>query len=586
MPEEQRLIAGRYRLGDLIGRGGMAEVYRGTDTRLGRTVAVKLLKTELSSDPTFRGRFRQEAQAASRMSHPTIVRVFDAGEDSLGGEDGSSSVQPFIVMEFVEGTPLNVLIAAGALEPSRAVEITSGILTALEYSHRAGIVHRDIKPANVMIANDGAVKVMDFGIARAVSETSSSLAQTTAILGTAAYFSPEQAKGETVDARTDLYSTGIVLFEMLTGRIPFRGDTAVAVAYQHVSEPPVNPSSINPAVSPALDLVVTHALSKNRYDRYQTVSEFRSDLELAGEGKVPVRSSGDDAATALFGPAPTVQSSTEQALRQLTTDTGSVRTQSRPPVAWIWAGVSVVAVVLVAVLIWVVSLPSSPGPSVASRVVPDVTGMSEQEAEAALAEQDLVPSFTDEESNEVDEGIVIRSFPSAGLRTDPNETITVYVSSGTAKVSVPDVTEMSIEDATAALDDAGLELGSTDASNSATVSEGTVTGSSPAQGKAVEPGSTVDLMVSNGKVALPDMKGQTLGAATDSLQGTSMGLTAVAVPDYSCVAEPNSPVIGQSLPPGDIAQGSSVELYYCAGGEQNPAPENNDTDDNDEGDDA
>ncbi|SJN30885.1 Stk1 family PASTA domain-containing Ser/Thr kinase [Mycetocola reblochoni] len=573
MAEEQRLIAGRYRLGDLIGRGGMAEVYRGTDTRLGRTVAVKLLKPELASDATFRGRFRQEAQAASRMSHPTIVRVFDAGEDELTADGGQTRIQPYIVMEYVEGNPLDVLIAAGPLAPERAVEITSGILTALEYSHRAGIVHRDIKPANVMIGKNGSVKVMDFGIARAVSDTSSSLAQTTAILGTAAYFSPEQAKGETVDARTDLYSTGIVLFEMLTGRVPFRGDTAVAVAYQHVSEPPADPSTLNPAVSPALDLVVTHALSKNRYDRYQTVSEFRADLELAGEGKVPVRSSGEDAATALFGPAPTVQSSTEQALRQLTTDTGAVRTQSRPPVAWIWPGVSVVAVVLVAVLIWVVSLPSSPGPAVSSRVVPDVTGLTLDEATAALAEQDLVAEPTEEESNDVEEGLVIRSFPAAGLRTDPNETVQVYVSSGTAKVSVPDVTEMSIDDATAELEDAGLEVGSTDASNSATIPEGTVTGTSPAQGKAVEPGSTVDLTVSNGKVALPDMTGQTLGAATDSLQGTSMGLTVVPVPDQSCAAEPNSPVTGQSIPPGDIDQGSEVELYYCAGGGSTPAPD-------------
>lgn len=581
MPEEQRLIAGRYRLGDLIGRGGMAEVYRGTDTRLGRTVAVKLLKPELASDATFRGRFRQEAQAASRMSHPTIVRVFDAGEDELAADGGEMRVQPYIVMEYVEGNPLNVLIAAGALDPSRAVEITSGILTALEYSHRAGIVHRDIKPANVMIANDGSVKVMDFGIARAVSDTSSSLAQTTAILGTAAYFSPEQAKGETVDARTDLYSTGIVLFEMLTGRVPFRGDTAVAVAYQHVSEPPANPSSLNPAVPAALDLVVTHALSKNRYDRYQTVSEFRADLELAGEGKVPVRSSGDDAATALFGPAPTVQSSTEQALRQLTTDTGSVRTQSRPPVAWIWAGVSVVAVVLVAVLIWVISLPNSSGPAEVSRVVPDVTGMTQQEAQDALEAQDLVPDITEEESNDIDEGIVIRSFPAAGLRTDPNSPVQVFVSSGTAKVSVPDVTEMTIEDATKELEDAGLEVGSTTTSNSASIPEGTVTGTSPAQGKAVEPGSTVDLTLSNGKVELPDMSGQTLGAATDSLQGTSMGLTVKAVPDQSCAAEPNSPVTGQSLPPGDIDQGSEVELYYCSGPADTSAPDDSSDDEQD-----
>lgn len=264
MVDEERLLAGRYRVGSVIGRGGMAVVYKGRDTKLGRTVAIKILKSELASDPSFRTRFRQEAQAASRMSHATIVRVYDAGEETVRGADGSLVREPFIVMEYIEGQQLRELIMAGPLDVDEAVRITQDLLTALEYSHRAGVVHRDIKPGNVMITPSGEVKVMDFGIARAVSDTSSTVAQTTAILGTASYFSPEQAKGETVDARTDLYSAGVVLFEMLTGRPPFQGDTAVSVAYQHVSETPVRPSTINKKVSPALDQVVLHALEIGR----------------------------------------------------------------------------------------------------------------------------------------------------------------------------------------------------------------------------------------------------------------------------------------------------------------------------------
>ena len=239
MSEDGRLLAGRYRIGALIGRGGMSDVHVGTDSRLGRTVAIKLLKSSLAVDPAFRTRFRQEAQAAARMAHPTIVRVFDAGEETITDDSGSESQVPFIVMEHVDGRLLKDIIHEGPVDATEAVRIIDGVLTALEYSHRAGVVHRDIKPGNIMITKSGQVKVMDFGIARAISDSSATVAQTTAILGTASYFSPEQAKGESVDARTDLYSTGVVLFEMLTGRTPFRGDTPVAVAYQHVSETPV-----------------------------------------------------------------------------------------------------------------------------------------------------------------------------------------------------------------------------------------------------------------------------------------------------------------------------------------------------------
>ena len=284
MSETPRLIAARYELGNLIGRGGMADVYEGVDTRLGRTVAIKLLKSDLANDPTFEARFRQEAQASARMAHPTIVRVYDAGEDVTTDPQGQEHKRPFIIMEFVRGRLLRDILHERRLPIAEALEYAAGVLTALEFSHRAGVIHRDIKSANVMINEQGQVKVMDFGIARAVSDSSATMAQTSGIMGTAQYFSPEQAKGETVDARTDLYSTGVLLYEMLAGRPPFKGDTAVSVAYQHVSEAVIPPSQLNPEISAELDAVVLHALAKDRNERFQTAEEFREHMLAAAMG--------------------------------------------------------------------------------------------------------------------------------------------------------------------------------------------------------------------------------------------------------------------------------------------------------------
>jgi serine/threonine-protein kinase len=277
----QRVIAGRYEVGNLIGRGGMADVYEGVDTRLGRTVAIKLLKADLANDPNFESRFRQEAQASARMAHPTIVRVYDAGEDVSVDSNGNTNRHPFIVMEYVNGKLLRDLLQERRLTLQEAIDFETGVLTALEFSHRAGIVHRDIKSANVMITEAGQVKVMDFGIARAVSENSATVAHTSGIVGTAQYFSPEQAKGESVDARTDLYSAGVLLYEMLAGRPPFKGESAVSVAYQHVSEAVVPPSEYDPSVSAEMDAVVIRALAKDRNDRFQSAEEFREHLLAA-----------------------------------------------------------------------------------------------------------------------------------------------------------------------------------------------------------------------------------------------------------------------------------------------------------------
>ncbi len=281
MTENQRILAERYEVGSLIGRGGMADVYEGTDTRLGRKVAIKLLKSDLANDPSFEARFRQEAQASARMAHPTIVRVYDAGEELSIDSNGNERRTPYIVMEYVRGTLLRDLLHERAIGVPEAIGYAEGVLTALEFSHRAGIIHRDIKSANIMITDTGLVKVMDFGIARAISDSSTTQAHTTGIVGTAQYFSPEQARGESVDARTDLYSTGVLLYEMLAGRPPFKGETAVSVAYQHVSEAVTPPSHHNPAISAGLDEVVLRALAKNRDERYQSAEEFREHLLAA-----------------------------------------------------------------------------------------------------------------------------------------------------------------------------------------------------------------------------------------------------------------------------------------------------------------
>ncbi len=279
--EEPRRLGGRYELGSVLGRGGMAEVYVAQDTRLGRTVAVKTLRVDLARDPSFQARFRREAQSAASLNHPAIVAVYDTGEDYV---DGVSI--PYIVMEYVDGSTLRELLHSGRkLLPERSMEMCVGILQALEYSHRNGIVHRDIKPANVMLTRTGQVKVMDFGIARAMGDSGMTMTQTAAVIGTAQYLSPEQAKGETVDARSDLYSTGCLLYELLTVRPPFVGDSPVAVAYQHVREEPQPPSAFDPEIAPAMDAIVMKALVKDPDYRYQSADEMRADIEACLDGQ-------------------------------------------------------------------------------------------------------------------------------------------------------------------------------------------------------------------------------------------------------------------------------------------------------------
>src|SRR3954470_21692641 len=292
---QPRLLGGRYELDGVIGRGGMAEVYRARDLRLDRVVAIKTLRSDLARDPTFQARFRREAQSAASLNHPSVIAVYDTGEDMM-----DHNPVPYIVMEYVEGRTLrDVLRDEHRVAPDRALQMVDGILRALDYSHRGGIVHRDIKPANVMLTPTGDVKVMDFGIARAMADSAATMTQTAQVIGTAQYLSPEQARGERVDARSDLYSTGCVLYELLTGRPPFTGDSPVAIAYQHVREEPIPPSQLDPEIPRWADNIVLKAMAKDPAHRYQSAAEFRADIQRAMQG---TQVSSQSTSTMVVGP--------------------------------------------------------------------------------------------------------------------------------------------------------------------------------------------------------------------------------------------------------------------------------------------
>ncbi len=567
--QSARLIAGRYELGRLLGSGGMSDVYLATDTKLGRRVAVKLLRSSLAAEPVFRTRFRQEAQAAARMAHPTIVRVFDAGEEISVGPDGTETIVPFIVMEHIEGRLLKDIVAEGPLPLAEAVRVTEGILTALEYSHRAGVVHRDIKPGNVMVTASGQVKVMDFGIARALSDSAATVAQTSTILGTAQYFSPEQARGETVDARTDLYAAGVVLFELLTGRPPFQGESAVAVAYQHVSEQPVAPSSHLPQLTAAVDAVVLRALAKDRFARFQTASEFHAALRAAaaGEAPPPPADPSSDFTSTLFGVDPRATADTEAAMRQLSVDDDErrSRTQSRPPVAWIWAGIAVIAVVIGAVLYWALNLESTPIAQGSAIPVPEIVGLEYEEGAQILIDAELRPEPSSEVSATVPEGQIISTDPPAGITVAPGQVIRVIVSAGPARISVPSLTLLTLAEAEALLLERGLTVGTVTAENSGSVARDIVIRSDPDAGTELREGETVNLVISTGRVTVPDVRNLSIGEA--SSQMTALGLQVTVQGDSSCTGQN---VTAQSLPPGDQPQGSAVTLRYCSGVEGPP----------------
>jgi len=611
-----RMIAGRYELGALIGRGGMAEVYSGIDTRLGRTVAIKLLKADLAADSSFEIRFRQEAQASARMAHPTIVRVYDAGDEVTTDERGVERHRPYIVMELVRGEVLRDILRTRKLTQQEAIAYATGVLTALEFSHAAGVIHRDIKPANVMITESNAVKVMDFGIARAVSDSSATLAHTNGIVGTAQYFSPEQARGETVDLRTDLYSTGVLLYEMLTGKPPFTGDTAVSVAYQHVSESPIPPSMINPSVSLALDSVVLKSLAKDRAARFQSAGDFRAALARAASG-ISTPSFQDDAQppTApmdpiqISDPAPTVKMPEQdpfaellaevreetaeainpettvlsapdededtELLSQLGFETGKTQVITRaarkrklrgdkPSTGLFWGIGSGSAVLVVGIAIWLLlgggALLNWGGGGGGKISVADVVGKTYEEAYTTLTNQKLLVDKQLQRSDNIPLGMVISTDPPAGQQVGMKTTITVYVSAGKEQILMPDLSGLTEQEATLKITEAKLFLGTITQADSATVAQNLVISSDPAANTSIPAGSTVNLVISTGMVIVPNVVNLDKVDAITQLTAVAVGYTVETQVDPSCSGSPGTTVISQSIPAGVQPQKQTIFL--------------------------
>jgi serine/threonine-protein kinase len=576
----QRILAGRYEVGELIGRGGMAEVHIGHDARLGRTVAIKILRADLARDPSFLARFRREAQAAAALNHPAIVSVYDTGEDQHTEADGQVSHTPFIVMEYVEGHTVRDILRDGHAVPiDEAVEITSGVLSALEYSHHAGIVHRDIKPANVMITPTGAVKVMDFGIARAIADSAATMTQTQAVVGTAQYLSPEQARGETVDARSDLYSTGCLLFELLTGRTPFTGDSPVAVVYQHVSETPPKPSDIAPDVPEVLDRVTLRALAKDRNQRYGSAAEFRGDLEAAmrgGQIVAPGVGVGLAAAGAATGATMALEGAT-QVMAPTPTGWPTTATQTPPPAAFpaadvdepgepprkshkglIWTLVTI-GVLALAAIITMLLLHDGGSDAPPSVTVPNVVGLSKADAQKKLTADglDMAP-LVDTDSDEPAD-TATKSDPKAGTAAHKDDTVQVWFSAGPKAVKVPDVKGMSQSDARDALQAAGLTAGNVQVVNDSSVDKDHVVKTDPAIGDPADKSTPVTLYVASGLVDLPDLTKSDPDDAEATLDklGLSFGEKNKETDDASLVGK----VVQQNPAPGAVAQGTTVILY-------------------------
>jgi serine/threonine-protein kinase len=529
----------------------MAEVYEGTDRRLNRRVAIKVLRPDLARDPMFQERFRREAQSAAGLNHPNIVAIYDTGEDLIG--EGASQVSvPYIVMEFVDGVTLRHMLNNGPrILPERALEVIAGVLAALDYAHRHGIVHRDIKPANIMINTNGDAKVMDFGIARAMSDAATSVTATSAVMGTAQYLSPEQARGELVDARSDIYSSGCVLYELLTGVTPFNGDSPVAIAYQHVNEPPKPPSSLDNSIPSSLDSITLGALAKSPSNRYQTAAEMRSDVERSIAG-MPIMSRQNHATQA-------IPTNATQAIPIVDSFPGTVAVA--PPkttnnrARWFFTGF---ATVLAASLIFLLGDNLfNTGPETVA--VPNVKAQTVEEATLALTEVGLVVGTqTPQADDNAPKGTVIGQDPAAGELIELGQAVNLIVSAGKDQTSVPDLVDLaSSEDARLALTEARLVLGKVTPEDS-DKPEGTVIAQEPAANTSVDIGTLVSITVSSGKVPVPNVVGATQTDAKNTLLNAGF-LVEVVFEENGAVAE--NTVISQNPAAASVTlKGTTVTI--------------------------
>lgn len=530
-------LGDRYELGQVIGRGGMAEVRLARDLRLGRTVAIKQLRVDLAADPIFQERFRREAQAAAGLNHPTIVAVYDTGETVL--PDGQHV--PYIVMEYVHGQTLREVMRTNSnIKPERALEITAEILSALEYSHRAGIVHRDIKPGNVMVTPEGKVKVMDFGIARAIADSASAMTQTAAVIGTAQYLSPEQARGELVDARSDIYSTGCVLYELLTGRPPFVGDSPVSIAYQHVREDAQPPSQLNGDVGSSVDAIVAHALAKNVDTRYQTAAEMRSDIERVLKGLAVTHSIGETQVVAATTVAPV----------------GSRRAEPEPSnrnkILWASLAGFFALIGLGAALFFLFQDEAK------MVTVPNVVDKT-----YAAAERELTTLGFEVERQDVadtsEAETVLDQNPTAGSDAEFGSTVILTVSSGPDKVIVPDIIGDPFEIAKQTLENLGLKVADPQMVDDPAPA-GQVLSADPPVGAEVDPGSTITLRVSQGKITIENFTGLAEQEAIDLIEAA--GLKARVRYRDTGNSGDNGMIVDQSPSAGStLAPGSTVTIW-------------------------
>ncbi|SOX56759.1 serine/threonine protein kinase [Mycobacterium ahvazicum] len=552
-------LSDRYELGDILGFGGMSEVHLARDVRLHRDVAVKVLRADLARDPSFYLRFRREAQNAAALNHPAIVAVYDTGE-----AETPAGPLPYIVMEYVDGVTLRDIVHNdGPLPPRRAIEIIADACQALNFSHQNGIIHRDVKPANIMISTTNAVKVMDFGIARAIADSGNSVTQTAAVIGTAQYLSPEQARGDSVDARSDVYSLGCVLYEILTGEPPFTGDSPVAVAYQHVREDPVPPSKRHAGISPDLDAVVLKALAKNPDNRYQTAAEMRADLVRVHNGETPEAPKvfTDAERTSLMastGPGHGGPRS-DPLPRQRLTETDPDR-MGGPIGRWVVA-VAVLAVLTIVVVIGFNTF----GGSTRDVQVPDMRGQVSADAVAALQNRGFKTRTLQKPDSSIPPDHVISTDPGANASVAAGDEITINVSTGPEQREVPDVSSMSYSDAVSKLKAAGFTKFKQANSPSTPDLLGKVIGTNPPANQTSAITNVITVIVGSGPETkqVPDVAGQTVDIAQKNL--TVYGFTKLTQTPVDS-PRPAGEVIGTNPPKGQtVPVDSIIELQVSKG---------------------
>ncbi|MER7128958.1 Stk1 family PASTA domain-containing Ser/Thr kinase [Streptosporangium saharense] len=571
---QPRRLGDRYELDGVVGRGGMAEVYRARDIRLDRIVAIKTLRADLARDHIFQARFRREAQSAASLNHPSIVAVYDTGEDVTDG-----APVPYIVMEYVDGRTLRDLLRADRkLMPERAAELVDGILRALDYSHRGGIVHRDIKPANIMITRNGDVKVMDFGIARAMADSAATMTQTAQVIGTAQYLSPEQARGERVDARSDLYSTGCVLYELLTGQPPFTGDSPVAIAYQHVREDPIPPSQIDPDIPRWADAIVLKAMAKDPAQRYQSASDMRADIQRAMSG-MPTDAQ-TTAMTSNYSATRTMQQQPPAPEGPSTQRTGAVppyeygqqeggrpergrRRQQSGNTAIKTAAWILVPLLIIGAFIGVgyMFLSAPGGSSAAAKVkVPELATQTLAAAKKTLTDLGLQVKIEETFDDKLPKDTVIDTDPPAETEVDKNSVVTLKVSKGVEKVEVPDVLNMTVEEATSALEAKGFKASVQ--TKVSTRPQGKVFQSDPAAGEKAAKDSTVRIYVPKEAVEVPGVVNLTVEDATRMLKDAGFKPKIVKQPSDL----PEGTVLSQGPQAGTkLNPGTTITLVVSSG---------------------